>query len=264
MPTSAPGHVARPPQLRRRRRQQCLGQLDQTPDELQRARPEGELRPAGGPEQVGDERKRRAGDVRKEQRRPAGGDDPPVDLCGLENRVDRRFDDRQIVVTLQSVDERSQVGKSAASHEHAADDTSPGAPAPVLPVAVLPIAGIRGRRRRLTRVLAGAARIAGLLGRRSSDAGVVAEVVEHQRAHAPPRGRLCAGASRLTHRAGHRRPRPRVTAPASATRGTSPGRAGAADEPASPAKHGRSEVPRPTRQRRVGTKGPSAPPLHLR
>ena len=261
MPTSAPATSRAPHSFAGRRRQQCLGQLDQTPDELQRARPEGELRPAGGPEQVGDEGKRRAGNVGEQQRRPAGGDDPPVNLRRFEDRVDRRLDDRQVAVTPQPVDERTKVGESATRHEYAADNTSPGAPAAVLPVGLLLVAGIRGGRRGLTRVVASAARIAGRLGARSYDAGVVDEVVEHQRAHAPPCDRLFTETSRPTRRAGHRRPPPEATAAACAARNMSCGRAGTAGGPASAPARSRGEVPRSTRRRRGGT---SAPPPHLR
>ena len=122
------GHVARAPQFRGRRREQRLGQLHQPPDELQRARAEGELRPARGTEQVGDERKRRTGDVREEQRRAAGGDDPAVDLRRFERGIDGNLDNREVAVTFQPIDERTEVGKTGARHEHVVDDTSPGTP----------------------------------------------------------------------------------------------------------------------------------------
>ena len=78
--------VARAPQLRRRRRQERLGEMHDALDERERARAERELRAARRAEQVGDERKRRALDVGEQQRRPAGGDHAAMDLRGLENR----------------------------------------------------------------------------------------------------------------------------------------------------------------------------------
>ena len=72
---------------------------------------EGQLRPSRGAEQVGDERDLGSPHVREEQRRPAGGDDPTVDLRRLEARVDLGLDHDQVAVAPQLLDEGPQVGE---------------------------------------------------------------------------------------------------------------------------------------------------------
>ena len=116
MPSERPGHIARAPELRRRRGKQRLGQLDEAANELQWTSPEGQLRPARGPEQIRCERKGRPGYIREEQRRPTGRDDAAVDLGGLEVRIDRRLHNREVAVTPQPVDERTQIGETVPAH----------------------------------------------------------------------------------------------------------------------------------------------------
>ena len=50
-------------------------------------------------------------DVGEEQRRAAGGDDPAMNLGGLEVRVDRRRDLDEIVVAAQPIEKRAKIGK---------------------------------------------------------------------------------------------------------------------------------------------------------
>ena len=55
-------------------------------------------------------------DVREQQRRPAGGDDPAVDLGNLQMRIDRDIDRNDICVAAERLDERAKV------REHEIDD----------------------------------------------------------------------------------------------------------------------------------------------
>ena len=100
---------ARPPQLAGSRRQDRLGQVHQVLDQPQRPLSERQLRAARRAEQVGDQRKGLAPDVREEQRRAAGGDDPPMDLGSLEIGLHRCGDLHQIAIAPQLVDEASKV-----------------------------------------------------------------------------------------------------------------------------------------------------------
>ena len=105
--------VARAPQLRRRRRQQRLGQLDEPPDEAQRPLAERQLGPPRRAEQIGDEAEVGALDVGEEQRRTAGGDHAPVDFRDLEVRIDRGVDRDDRRVTVEAVDERLEDRESS-------------------------------------------------------------------------------------------------------------------------------------------------------
>ena len=72
--------------------------MDDALDEGQRARAEGELRATGRPEQIRDQGKIRALDVREEQRRTAGGDHAPMDFRRFEIRIDRRADFNELPI----------------------------------------------------------------------------------------------------------------------------------------------------------------------
>ena len=104
--------VAGAPQLRRRRRQDRLGQVDDALDERERPRAERELGAPRGAEQVGDERKVRALHVGEQQRRPAGGDHAAMDLGGFEVRIDRRADLDEIPIAAELIEERSQIAEN--------------------------------------------------------------------------------------------------------------------------------------------------------
>ena len=76
-----------------------MRQLDQPADEAERPGAEGELRPPGGAEEVGGERKAGALDVGEEEGRASGGDHPAVDLGRLQAGVDRHRDLGEIAVS---------------------------------------------------------------------------------------------------------------------------------------------------------------------
>ena len=105
--------AARPPQLRRRRRQDRLGGVHELFDQRVRARPEGQAGAARRPEQVRDQRKARAADVREQQRRPAGGNHAAMDLGGFLVGVDGSGDLDQVAIAPQTVEEGSEIGEAS-------------------------------------------------------------------------------------------------------------------------------------------------------
>ena len=106
------GDVARAPELRRGGRHQRLGETDETLDERERARPEGECRPSARAEQIGDEWKVGPFDVAKDQGRAAGGDYAAMDLGGLEDGVDGRADLDDVARGAESVEETAEIGST--------------------------------------------------------------------------------------------------------------------------------------------------------
>src|SRR6185295_11919938 len=71
----------------------------------------GHLGPPLRAEEVGGQREVRAGDVGEQQGRTAGGDDPAVDLGGLEPGVHGRLDGDQVAVAPEPVEEGAEVRK---------------------------------------------------------------------------------------------------------------------------------------------------------
>ena len=114
--------VARAPELRGRRRQERLGQLDDPADELARPAPERELGAPSRAEQVGDERQLGAAHAGEEERRAAGRDHAAVDLGGLEPRIDFGVDDTQLAEPPQLVQKGAQVGESEVAVAHSGTD----------------------------------------------------------------------------------------------------------------------------------------------
>jgi hypothetical protein len=75
------------------------------------ARSERHLGSALRAEEVRGEGEIRAGHVREQEGRAAGGDDPPVDLGRLQVPVDGRFDDGKVSVPPELLDEAAEVAE---------------------------------------------------------------------------------------------------------------------------------------------------------
>jgi hypothetical protein len=118
--------VACPPQLRRRRRQQRLGKFDKASNQPQRPLAECKLRASRCAEKIGREPVRRASgwnrrripnpesripDIGKQQRRSAGGNDAPVNLCYFKVGVDRCLHRDDVIVTAEAIDEGTKIRK---------------------------------------------------------------------------------------------------------------------------------------------------------
>ena len=112
-PQGLAGQPAPRPQLSRREVWEVLGEADQLPQEPPRARAESQLHPARRAEEVGHAGEVGAFDVAEHQRRPAGGDDPAVDLGDLEVGGDRRLDVDDLLLAPQQVQKLAEVGHGA-------------------------------------------------------------------------------------------------------------------------------------------------------
>jgi hypothetical protein len=85
--------------------------LNDPPNQLHGPVTECHLRPPRRAKQVGYEPEIRLNHVCKEERRPAGGDDPTMDLGDFESRVYRDVDGDEIVRTTEMIDEGPEVWK---------------------------------------------------------------------------------------------------------------------------------------------------------
>src|SRR5688572_25165286 len=101
--------VARVPELAWRRRQERLGEVDDTANQTERPFSERHLGAAGRAKEIRDQPEVRASDVREEQCGTARGNDTPVNLRRFEMRIDLRFDRDKVVVTAKSIEERAEI-----------------------------------------------------------------------------------------------------------------------------------------------------------
>ena len=89
------------PQLRRRRRQDRLGEVNQPVDQTKRPLAERELGASRRSEQIRDEREVRIRDVAKHERRTVGRDHAAMNLRRLLRRIDRGIDEDDVVVATE-------------------------------------------------------------------------------------------------------------------------------------------------------------------
>ena len=94
----------------------ALRELGHAADELEGPAAEGLLDARAGAEEVGDQREAGPGHVGEEQRGPAGGDHPAVDLGHLQPRVDGHGDGDEVAVAPELVQVRAQVGEGGRVH----------------------------------------------------------------------------------------------------------------------------------------------------
>src|SRR4029078_6832857 len=100
------------PELRGRRGQHRLGQMDEALDQLQWPSAEGQLRSTRRAEEIRDERKVRALDLAEYQRRSVGGNHAAMDLRGLEHGIHRRIDVHHILVLLKLCEKGAEIGEA--------------------------------------------------------------------------------------------------------------------------------------------------------
>ena len=89
-------------------------ELHEPSDQPERPLTECELGTAGCAEEIRDQREVGALDVAEDQRRTARGDHAPMDLRGLEIRVDRCGHLDDVARAAKDVDERAEVGDAHA------------------------------------------------------------------------------------------------------------------------------------------------------
>ena len=99
------------PELSGRGRHDRLGDVDEAADQSSGPSAERPLGPLRGAEEVGDEGNVRVAHSGEQERGSPGGDDPAVDLGGLEPRIDLGLDDGEVSAAAQPIEERPEVGK---------------------------------------------------------------------------------------------------------------------------------------------------------